>query len=315
MKHLFLTLLPFFAFGQTDSIPFAPPPPPPLRIKEISNIVQKQEKLLVVLSQPNDKKRAKHYRNYWNDYIESHPNDQDLEGKKPIYYYFFYLVNKFDDAHWLKKNNIPSDKNVYAVCDYDGEVMYYKEATIPKMHRKKLFYDDTEAEVRTTATARLIDKVLTNPQAPIEDVEKAFHKMVTNNYDLQLQKVENYTLKLTPEQLRWQWKRLVDAHYHDRKIDEEYTRLLIRNYTTFYNQNFLQIIFHTEYIPDATDLKAMAYFIKFYEEAVKIPDTERLFLYRYDLYEFFQKLTTAHRELLPDIEIVTAEAKRKEIID
>jgi len=163
--------------------------------------------------------------------------------------------------------------------------------------------------------ALLIDKVLTNPQAPIEDVENAFHKMVTNNYDLQLQKVENYTLKLTPKQLRWQWKRLVEAHYHDRKINEEYTRLLIRNYTTFYNQNFLQIIFNTEYIPDATDLKAMAYFIKFYEEAVKIPDTERLFLYRYDLYEFFQKLTTTHRELLPDIEIITAEAKRKGIID
>jgi hypothetical protein len=268
-----------------------------------------------VLSQPNDKKRSKHYDDYWNDYIESHPNDQDLEGKKPIYYYFFYLVDEIDDAQWLKKNGIPTDKNVYAVCDYDGDVMYYKEATIPEMHRKKLFYDDTEAEVRTTATARLIDKVLTNPQAPIEDVENAFHKIVTNNYDLQLQKVENYTLKLTPKQLRWQWKRLVDTHYRDRKINEEYTRLLIRNYTTFYNQNFLQIIFHTEYIPDATDLKAMAYFIKFYEEAVKIPDAERLFLYRYDLYEFFQKLTTAHRELLPDIEIVTAEAKRKGIID
>ena len=293
MKHLFLTLLPLFAFGQTDSIPIAPPPPPPMRIRVISDIVRDQEKLLVVLSQPNDKKRSKHYDDYWNDYIESHPNDQDLEGKKPIYYYFFYLVDEIDDAQWLKKNGIPTDKNVYAVCDYDGDVMYYKEVTIPEMHRKKLFYDDTEAEVRSTATARLIDKVLTNPQAPIEDVENAFHKMVTNNYDLQLQKVENYTLKLTPEQLRWQWKRLVDAHYRDRKINEEYTRLLIRNYTTFYNQNFLQIIFHTEYIPDA----------------------ERLFLNSYDLYEFFQKLTTAHRELLPDIEIVTAEAKRKGIID
>ena len=103
MKHLFLTLLPLFAFGQNDSIPIAPPPPPPMRIRVISDIVRDQEKLLVVLSQPNDKKRSKHYDDYWNDYIESHPNDQDLEGKKPIYYYFFYLVDEIDDAQWLKK--------------------------------------------------------------------------------------------------------------------------------------------------------------------------------------------------------------------
>ena len=63
----------------------------------------------------------------------------------------------------------------------------------------------------------LSTKCLPTPQAPIEDVENAFHKMVTNNYDLQLQKVENYTLKLTPNNCVWQWKRLVEAHYRDRK--------------------------------------------------------------------------------------------------
>nr|WP_314561446.1 hypothetical protein [uncultured Capnocytophaga sp.] len=298
---------------------------------EVCSLANKNNTLVAVFYQPKSANAAKEFEELFEWYLQN-GLDYNEEEEKTVYSYQPYLATSAD-AKWLKKKGV-TVANQLLIFTPEGELIY-KEDTTPAEVRERGGLSYKQASLlRASIVARLMDKVLGNPKAPIAEVEKVFSKIANDYFTSQLyllaankpksveldneEEVESlveeqmmqyspyfkniegvYHFKLTSEAFLAQWKRLVDAHEKDAKLNTDFAAIAAFNTG---NLNMYQRAFYFSAPYNETDLKAANYLIRFFKEIKAynegLPDKDLMGLTKGSINVFPNQMESIFTDLL-----------------
>ncbi len=261
-------------------------------LKSALNTAASQQRVLIVFQQPENANAKEEFKRLL-EYVA-----EDYENNKVLYY-----LATAKEAKELKAKGVPAG-NQMVVLDSRGDLLYYEPNTVGGISSD--YYEGYGiARLEDVALARQLDRVLGNPKAPLKEVQQTFLRLLRSEYpmisaiaknhptktakierteDNELAKTEDYDedegaeekrfldsfnnqdalyrMKLTPEALEAQWNRMVEAHTKDSKLDAGYAAVIALNNT----EDYYKKAFGEEATPNESQLKAIAYLLKFHKE-------------------------------------------------
>lgn len=312
---------------------------------------KKQGKLLLVFYQPED---TESNREAFKELIKQYESD--------LGYYSEYEFSRYDiadlyfasakDEKWFRKKNIKK-QNQFICINGEGEILYHEPNTVSGVGGHIFTGSSFLSALEGASLAKKIDNVFNNKRATISEIEEVFLKILTSNaipaylykkeskdkdeityqdwkyYFENLKNPENlYQFKSTIDQVNAQWKKMIEAHKKDTRLNVPFAVVVGKNYESYdpySNGRYSQKLFGTEKKADEADLMAVRYLIKFNDEIEKhnqnLSETETDYLsqkmisvYAYDLVSVLDKIAEDSPQLTDKVKQVYTEGKQNGVI-